>query len=102
MIPFAPREEDSVTRGPIPREPCGNYDPDEMLAQTKLGRYSIIHKAGVGPEAEIDKLVAIIMAGQEVAVLEVLYDEYSNRIRARIGRPAGWVSLVDTVTGFDG
>merc|ERR1740123_2491290 len=64
------------------------------------GLYTIKYKCGLGETSEVGDLMAVIFAGQEVAALEVVEEEASHRIRARIARPSGWISLMNTETGF--
>lgn len=78
----------------------GADDAEAIPEQDCPGIYRVMSKAGLGDYMEVGEVSAIIYAGQEIAALEVVHDEENHRIRARISRPAGWVSLLDTKNGF--
>lgn len=65
-----------------------------------VGRYKITYEGiRVGPEAELGHApITHLPRGTEVNVLEVV--EVEHRIRARIDHPAGWISLMNTDSGF--
>ncbi|CAE8597118.1 unnamed protein product, partial [Polarella glacialis] len=77
---------------------------DVDATQDGPGLYAIIHEGtflsgSVAVPADKDVL-QILPAGTEVWVLEVVLREEESRVRGRIGSPAGWISLLDTKTGY--
>lgn len=80
-------------RGGSAKGPAGSDSP---------GTYTIVHNGTkVGTSAELTgSAISELSSGASVRVLEVVRLEMDKRVRARLEVPAGWISLVNTETGF--
>mmetsp|Transcript_78763 Transcript_78763/g.206750 ORF Transcript_78763/g.206750 Transcript_78763/m.206750 type:complete len:90 (+) Transcript_78763:826-1095(+) len=67
----------------------------------KPGPYVIIHdKAAVTPSLSVGdmEIIAKLDVRKIVNVVEVVISHHDKRVRGRIDKPAGWISLMDTDT----
>ncbi|CAE8642109.1 unnamed protein product [Polarella glacialis] len=67
------------------------------------GNYTIVHDgSAVTPTVALGSdtdIVAQLSAGTKVIVSEIVNNDKEQRIRGRIARPAGWISLLNTENG---
>jgi len=66
------------------------------------GMYTITHdRTKVAPSEELSTTwVAELAKGASVRVVEVVRREKDKRVRARLDSPAGWISLLNTESGY--
>lgn len=66
------------------------------------GVYTILHDGTkVAPTRELsDTIVAELKKGEAVRVLEVVSSPALRRVRGRLEKPPGWISLLNTETGY--
>eukprot|EP00930_Biecheleria_cincta_P076913 TRINITY_DN64147_c0_g1_i1.p1 TRINITY_DN64147_c0_g1~~TRINITY_DN64147_c0_g1_i1.p1 ORF type:complete len:461 (+),score=45.85 TRINITY_DN64147_c0_g1_i1:64-1446(+) len=88
-------------------KPPASLKPDSTTDDTGLdtpGEYCIIHdetflSRTVNVPTEEDVL-GFLRAGSLVRVVEVVTNEFENRVRGKVHTPEGWISLLDTETGY--
>lgn len=97
-----------VTFGANAALPYESRSPKETLLRSedpdRPGRYVIVHdqtfvsKTVVVPAEE--EIIDVLVEGSEVLILEVVRRDEDKRVRGRIEAPSGWISLLDTETGY--
>jgi len=66
------------------------------------GMYTVVHdRTKVAPGEELSNVfVAELSKGASVRVVEVVIRNQDKRVRGRLESPAGWISLLNTETGY--
>lgn len=74
-----------------------------VCKEDRPGIYVIVHdRSAVTPTVALGSdadVVAKLAAGAIVEVLEVVHNDKEQRVRARLKKPAGWISLLNTESG---
>lgn len=74
---------------------------EQLESKDSPGTYVLLNDAAVTAGSNLaSEVVARVVKGQQVVVINIIRNSIDLRIRAQIKSPAGWISLVDLADGF--